>query len=271
MGLAVHRRAEPREERLRRSNRSHAAGCPPERTVYQITEAGRRELVEWTRELISEPETEHTRFVAGLSVVIVLAPDDAIALLRQRVARLSEQIEAQRAVVAEAAEVPRLFLIEDEYRIAMAVAEAEWTRSLVDDLSSGTFPMLDAWRKFHETGPSRRTHRAGATRHGERARGGTMPAAHTALVIGGGIAGPVAATALPWPASTQACTRPDPDPAAANGIGGSLALEPNGLAALQTSTLPRGPRRRTRSPIQCRSPASRGTRFLARRASRHGS
>jgi DNA-binding PadR family transcriptional regulator len=128
-------------------------GARPERTVYQITEAGRRELVEWTSELIAEPETEHTRFVAGLSVMIVLAPDDAIASLRTRLARLSERIDAQRAVAAEAgAEVPRLFLIEDEYRIAMAVAEADWTRSLVDDLSSGTFPMLDVWRKWHESG-----------------------------------------------------------------------------------------------------------------------
>jgi len=128
-------------------------GARPERTIYQITDAGRRELVEWTSELISEPATEHTRFVAGLSVMIVLAPDDAIALLRTRLARLSEQIDAERAVVAEAgAEVPRLFLVEDEYRIAMTVAEAEWTRSLVDELSSGTFPMLDVWRKFHESG-----------------------------------------------------------------------------------------------------------------------
>jgi DNA-binding PadR family transcriptional regulator len=128
-------------------------GARPERTVYQITEAGRRELVEWTSELIAEPETEHTRFVAGLSVMIVLAPDDAIASLRTRLARLSEQIDAQRAVAAEVgAEVPRLFLIEDEYRIAMAVAEADWTRRLVDDLSSGAFPMLDVWRQWHESG-----------------------------------------------------------------------------------------------------------------------
>jgi DNA-binding PadR family transcriptional regulator len=128
-------------------------GARPERTIYRITDAGRRELVEWTSELIAEPETEHTRFVAGLSVMIVLAPDDVIASLRTRIARLSEQIDAQRAVVAEAgAEIPRLFLIEDEYRIAMTVAEVEWTRSLVGELSSGTFPMLDVWRKFHESG-----------------------------------------------------------------------------------------------------------------------
>jgi DNA-binding PadR family transcriptional regulator len=128
-------------------------GARPERTVYRITDAGRRELVDWTGELIAEPETEHTRFVAGLSVMIVLAPDDAIASLRTRLDRLSERIDAQRAVAAQVGtEVPRLFLIEDEYRIAMTVAEAEWTRSLVEELSSGTFPMLDVWRQWHESG-----------------------------------------------------------------------------------------------------------------------
>jgi 2-polyprenyl-6-methoxyphenol hydroxylase-like FAD-dependent oxidoreductase len=60
-----------------------------------------------------------------------------------------------------------------------------------------------------------------------------MTAAQTALVIGGGIAGPVAATALTMAGIETAVYEARPaDPAAANGIGGSLALEPNGLAAL---------------------------------------
>jgi 2-polyprenyl-6-methoxyphenol hydroxylase-like FAD-dependent oxidoreductase len=61
-----------------------------------------------------------------------------------------------------------------------------------------------------------------------------MPAAQTALVIGGGIAGPVAATALRMVGIDAAVYEARPaDPALANGIGGSLALEPNGLAALR--------------------------------------
>jgi 2-polyprenyl-6-methoxyphenol hydroxylase-like FAD-dependent oxidoreductase len=61
-----------------------------------------------------------------------------------------------------------------------------------------------------------------------------MPAAQTALVIGGGIAGPVAATALAMAGIDAAIYEARPaDPASANGIGGSLALEPNGLAALR--------------------------------------
>jgi len=61
-----------------------------------------------------------------------------------------------------------------------------------------------------------------------------MPTAQTALVIGGGIAGPVAATALAMAGIDAAMYEARPaDPAEANGIGGSLALEPNGLAALK--------------------------------------
>ncbi len=60
-----------------------------------------------------------------------------------------------------------------------------------------------------------------------------MPAAQSALVIGGGIAGPVAATALVMAGIDAAVYEArTADPASANGIGGSLALEPNGLAAL---------------------------------------
>jgi DNA-binding PadR family transcriptional regulator len=127
-------------------------GARPERTVYQITDAGRDELVAWTRELIAEPEAEHTRFVAGLSVLAVLSPDDVVDLLRRRLGRLTESIDALRTELEQAADVPRLFLIEDEYRIAMTEAEAEWIRSLLDELSAGTFPHLDVWRRWHESG-----------------------------------------------------------------------------------------------------------------------
>jgi DNA-binding PadR family transcriptional regulator len=127
-------------------------GARPERTVYQITDAGRDELVAWTRELIAEPETEHTRFVAGLSVLAVLAPQDVTELLRRRLERLTQSVASLTALLEEASYVPRLFLIEDEYRIAMTRAEADWVRSLLDELEAGTFPHLAAWRSFHETG-----------------------------------------------------------------------------------------------------------------------
>lgn len=57
-----------------------------------------------------------------------------------------------------------------------------------------------------------------------------MSPTETAIVIGGGIAGPVTATALAK-AGLEA-TVYEAYPAASDGVGGALALAPNGLAAL---------------------------------------
>jgi hypothetical protein len=50
------------------------------------------------------------------------------------------------------AQLPRLFLIESEYQLALRRAEAEWVRGLLTELTDGTFPGLEAWRRYHETG-----------------------------------------------------------------------------------------------------------------------
>ncbi|RDI46282.1 PadR family transcriptional regulator [Nocardia mexicana] len=131
---------------------SERAGARPERTIYTITPAGRAELEDWTRELLSTPEPETRRFTAGLSIAAVLPPDDVIALLSERLDGLDRTIARLRSDLAQTAAVPRLFLIEDEYDIAMLQAEAAWVRSLRDELTSGTFPGVDLWRQWHAEG-----------------------------------------------------------------------------------------------------------------------
>ena len=128
-------------------------GGRPERTVYAITEAGRDETVDWARELVSTPETEFPRFKAGLSVLCTLHPEEAAALLHQRLEFLDQAITERRDLLdGHRDEVPRLFLVESEYDLAMRAAEAEWTRALVAELTSGTFPGLEQWRAVHEDG-----------------------------------------------------------------------------------------------------------------------
>jgi DNA-binding PadR family transcriptional regulator len=128
-------------------------GARPERTVYQITDAGRAELADWVRELVSTPQPEPLRFKAGLSLLALLPPDDAAALLRRRLDALERGIAARRESLAEyRREVPRLFLVEEDYEIAVHEAEAAWVRALVDELASGTFPDLAGWRHWHATG-----------------------------------------------------------------------------------------------------------------------
>ncbi|SBT51870.1 DNA-binding transcriptional regulator, PadR family [Micromonospora narathiwatensis] len=128
-------------------------GRRPERTVYRITDAGREELADWTRELVAVPEREHPRFRAGLSVLGVLPPDEVTELLRQRLDRLEAQLAEERADLARfAREVPRIFLIEVEYDLAVRTAEVDWVRGLLDELTTGSLPGLAEWRAWHETG-----------------------------------------------------------------------------------------------------------------------
>jgi DNA-binding PadR family transcriptional regulator len=132
---------------------SQRQGGRPERTVYRITDAGRAELTDWTRELVSTPEPEHTRFKAGLSMLGVLPPDEVISLLRQRLSLVRQDIADRRAVLAEQAKgIPRLFLVEDEYELSTRDAEATWIDALLDEITSGRFADLEAWRAFHDSG-----------------------------------------------------------------------------------------------------------------------
>lgn len=132
---------------------SERDGARPERTIYRITAAGRAELTDWTRELVSEPEAEKSRFLAGLSVLSVLPPDEVIDLLTQRITKLDKTITESRAQLAALeGTVPRLFLVEDDYELTMLSAEADWARALRDSLADGSFPDTEVWRAWHRDG-----------------------------------------------------------------------------------------------------------------------
>jgi DNA-binding PadR family transcriptional regulator len=132
---------------------SERLGGRPERPVYRITEAGHAELVDWTRELIRAPQAVADPFTAGLSVFGVVGPDEVVALLRERIDRLEARIAADRAALdGFAAEVPRIFLVESEYGLAMREAELAWVRGLLREITEGTLPGVEQWRTFHRTG-----------------------------------------------------------------------------------------------------------------------
>ena len=128
-------------------------GRQPERTTYQITDAGREELKDWLRELISEPEREYTRFEAALSECAVLPPDQLAGLLQRRLDLLDAAIaQHETGLKGWLTQIPRLFLIESEYHLALRRAEAEWIRGLLKEFTDGTFPGIREWQLFHDTG-----------------------------------------------------------------------------------------------------------------------
>lgn len=126
-------------------------GRRPERTVYQITEAGRKELDDWMAELIAVPVKEYPQFEAALAELPVLPPDRALELLRDRAGALETAIAEVRAELAGLTWLPRLFMLEAEYHLAMREAELAWVRGLVAEFEDRTFPGLDGWQHVHDT------------------------------------------------------------------------------------------------------------------------
>ncbi|MEU7768893.1 PadR family transcriptional regulator [Nocardia sp. NPDC049190] len=132
---------------------SERDGARPERVIYRITDAGRVEMADWTRELLTTPEPEHHRFVAGLSILAVLPPAEVIELLGARLDALGRILEVARRELGDlTGTLPRLFLVESEFGLAMLEAEAAWTRSLRDELIEGSFDGLAQWRDWHDRG-----------------------------------------------------------------------------------------------------------------------
>ena len=108
-------------------------GQRPERTVYEITEKGLAELQDWMRELLSRPFKEYPRFMAALSLIPSLPPDEVVSLLRERQDRLRSKILAIHDALQRSGEqgVDRLFTIEVEYELAMMEAERRWVGGLI--------------------------------------------------------------------------------------------------------------------------------------------
>jgi DNA-binding PadR family transcriptional regulator len=142
------------------------AGRRPERTVYELTVPGYDVLRDWMRELLRDPVKEYPQFEAGLCLLPVVPPGEALALLRDRALRLTgmvAQLEAQLAEIlgqdlatvagAEALseglagqKFPPLFIVEAEFRLALIKAELVFVNELVRRIVSDRWGPLDLWR-----------------------------------------------------------------------------------------------------------------------------
>jgi DNA-binding PadR family transcriptional regulator len=127
-------------------------GNRPERSVYAITEAGRRESDEWLRELLSTPAKEYPDFEAGLSLMPLLSPDVVLGLLTERLGRLDAILRelAARKARPDAARLPEIFMIESDYHAAIVRAEREFVGELATKLEYGTLGGYAAWRQLHQ-------------------------------------------------------------------------------------------------------------------------
>src|SRR5436190_8287858 len=141
-------------------------GNRPERTVFELTPSGYDELRDWMRDLLREPVNEYPQFAAGLSLLPVLPPEEAVALLRQRALRLSAEATRIEAHLAELAQqdvpvppaelppqlvgkkFPPLFVVETEFALALVKAELAFVNELVRRITEEGWGPLELWREL---------------------------------------------------------------------------------------------------------------------------
>ncbi len=110
----------------------------PERTTYELTDAGRADVEQWLRKGLSSPLKEFPEFPAVLSFIEHLSPEEALEALRKRIQALdAEEKRLARDYDEFLKQVPRLFLVESEYLRAVCRAEKIWVESIVSDIEAG--------------------------------------------------------------------------------------------------------------------------------------
>jgi len=128
-------------------------GNRPQRTVYRLTGAGRTEVDDWMRALLGAPVKEYPQFMAALSFLRLLGPDDVADLLRTRlvalrvkVRRIEDDLEDLDDVDRSRGETSELAVAGSRYELAILRAELAYTDVLARRIVDGTLGGIEAWR-----------------------------------------------------------------------------------------------------------------------------
>jgi DNA-binding PadR family transcriptional regulator len=117
----------------------------PDRVVYAITEPGQEAAREWLREMLRTTGNEYPEFIAAVSILFGLSPEDARAQLAPRAAARAAELAETEAQLTAHPDLPRLFLLEEEYRRAILEAELGWLRGVIADLEKGRVTWSEEW------------------------------------------------------------------------------------------------------------------------------
>jgi hypothetical protein len=111
-------------------------------------------MVDWLTEMIGVPAKEYPQFLAGLSFIPALTPEDALAAFQLRSSTLELHLAQIRAtlVAARKAGLPRLFMVETEFEEQLIETELQFVTVLIKDMASGDLEGLDLWKSFHADG-----------------------------------------------------------------------------------------------------------------------
>lgn len=161
-------------------------GRRPERTTYTLTSSGRECLRDWMHELLAKPAKEFSQFEAGLCLLPVLPPDETVTLLRNRACRLAETIAEMKLQLVTMAgqdlsvmvgpeeqlpppllgrKFPAIFLVENEYRLALLSAELDFVNDLVRRITDEGWGPVELWRNMQAKCDNDYRERAGQPDH----------------------------------------------------------------------------------------------------------
>jgi DNA-binding PadR family transcriptional regulator len=118
-------------------------GGRPSRTVYAITEEGRKAFLGLLREVWQDVERHYFTFDVGLTYMQALPREEAKGYLRQRIATLEgilRRVEAHREEQLALEEVPRVAAAVFDHGLAHYEAELAWTRDLLEKVEQGVYP-----------------------------------------------------------------------------------------------------------------------------------
>lgn len=132
------------------STETTRSGRRPERTVYEITAAGRQTFTEQTIQMLGSPAEEYPEYPLALTLANDIPVEVAIAELDRRCRELERSFALDELNVErlERMDLPRAYWLDVTYQQAMRKAELAWTQELLDDLRNGrlTWP-VDATAK----------------------------------------------------------------------------------------------------------------------------
>ncbi len=122
-------------------------GRRPEKTVYELTAVGKTELINWMRELVSDPIKEFPQFEAALSLIPALPPDEVVELLEIRVGLLKKALEShgEEGLLCSGRKLPRLLTLEREYHNEMTRAECKFSEQLLADIKRDAGGLRSSW------------------------------------------------------------------------------------------------------------------------------
>lgn len=119
----------------------------PERVVYEITPLGKKTFYAWLEGMLGEPRREFNEFPAALATLMALSPDVVLASLRRRSEALKQQLAESLSTTKEwlGKGLPRLCMLDDEYKQVLLKAEIKWLGGLMAELESGEMTWSEKW------------------------------------------------------------------------------------------------------------------------------